>query len=97
METTTLQARIDNPAFLVPGALEALQSLHKGIQRTGLDPKLLELMNLRASQINGCGVCVAAAPEDRPQAGRDRRPPAGGERAGATRRSSPTPSGRRWR
>ena len=63
METTTLQARIDNPAFLVPGALEALQSLHKGIQRTGLDPKLLELMNLRASQINGCGVCALQHPK----------------------------------
>lgn len=63
METTTLEARIDNPAFVVPGGLEALQSLAKGIQRTGLDPKLLELMHLRASQINGCGVCALQHPK----------------------------------
>ena len=63
METATLQARIDNPAFVVPGAMEALQSLHKAITRTRLDPKLLELMNLRASQINGCGVCALQHPK----------------------------------
>lgn len=63
METATLQARIGNPAFVVPDAMDALQSLHKAIQRTGLDPKLLELMNLRASQINGCGVCALQHPK----------------------------------
>ncbi len=63
MRTTTLQARIDNPAFVVPGAMDALQSLNKAIHRTGLDPKLLELINLRASQINGCGVCALQHPK----------------------------------
>lgn len=63
METPTLQARIGNPAFVVPDAMDALQSLHKAIQRTRLDPKLLELMNLRASQINGCGVCALQHPK----------------------------------
>ena len=63
METATLQARIGNPAFVVPGAMDALQGLHKAITRTGLDPKLLELINMRASQINGCGVCALQHPK----------------------------------
>jgi len=63
MDTQTLQARIGNPALVVPGAMDALQSLNKAIQRTGLDPKLLELMHLRASQINGCGVCAVQHPK----------------------------------
>ena len=63
MPTTTLQARIANPALVVPGAIDALQSLHKAIQQTRLDAKLLELINLRASQINGCGVCALQHPK----------------------------------
>ena len=63
METTTLEARITNPAFAVPGAMDALQALHKSITRARLSPGLLELMNLRASQINGCGVCAVQHPK----------------------------------
>jgi AhpD family alkylhydroperoxidase len=49
--------RMANPVMHVDGALEALQALHKTIvgARVGID---LELVNLRASQINGCGVCT---------------------------------------
>jgi AhpD family alkylhydroperoxidase len=61
-EVTTLQARIDHPAFAVPGAFEALQALSKSITRTGIPPKTLELIHLRASQINGCGVCAVQHP-----------------------------------
>ncbi|MEV7396393.1 carboxymuconolactone decarboxylase family protein [Aeromicrobium sp. NPDC092404] len=53
-----MQARMDNPAVAVPGALEALQSLSKAIHRTGLPDTTSELVHLRASQINGCGVCL---------------------------------------
>jgi AhpD family alkylhydroperoxidase len=63
MQTTTVQARITNPALAVPGALEAMQALHKAIGRVGLPPGLLELMHLRASQINGCGVCAVQHPK----------------------------------
>ena len=63
METTTLEARITNPAFAVPGAMDALQAINKAISRVGIDPKLLELMHLRASQINGCGVCAVQHPK----------------------------------
>ena len=61
-ETTTLHARMNHPAFVVPGAFDALQALSKAINNTGVSPKLLELISLRASQINGCGVCAVQHP-----------------------------------
>ena len=62
-DTATVQARIPHPAFAVPKAMDALQALGKAVQRTGLSPRLLELLHLRASQINGCGVCVVQHPK----------------------------------
>jgi AhpD family alkylhydroperoxidase len=47
-----------NPVMSLPGAFEALQALHKSIEKGGLPRATLELTNLRASQINGCSVCV---------------------------------------
>jgi AhpD family alkylhydroperoxidase len=57
-----MQARMQNPVLAVPAALQALQALNKAIHATGLDPKTIELVNLRASQINGCGVCAVQHP-----------------------------------
>jgi AhpD family alkylhydroperoxidase len=62
MQTTTIEARMANPALVVPGALDALQALGAAIQDCGVPPTTLELMNLRASQINGCGVCAVQHP-----------------------------------
>jgi AhpD family alkylhydroperoxidase len=53
-----MQSRLKNPAMLVPGALQALQSFAKCVERSGLPPKTIELIHMRASQINGCGVCL---------------------------------------
>jgi len=61
--TTTLEPRITNPAFAVPGAMDALTALSKAISRVKLSPRMLELMHLRASQINGCGVCAVQHPK----------------------------------
>jgi AhpD family alkylhydroperoxidase len=47
-----------NPALALPGALEAIQALHKSIETCGVPRATFELTNLRASQINGCSVCV---------------------------------------
>ncbi len=58
-----MQARMQNPALAVPAALQALQALSKAIQATGLPRKTIELVSLRASQINGCGVCAVQHPE----------------------------------
>ncbi len=61
-ETATLQARMSHPAFAVPGAFDALQALSKAAHEADISPKLLELIALRASQINGCGVCAVQHP-----------------------------------
>ena len=58
-----MQARMQNPALAVPGALQALQGLSKAILATGLPRKTVELLSLRASQINGCGVCAVQHPQ----------------------------------
>jgi AhpD family alkylhydroperoxidase len=53
-----MQARITNPAVLVPGAMQALQALSASVENSGLPAKTLGLVHLRASQINGCSVCL---------------------------------------
>jgi AhpD family alkylhydroperoxidase len=52
-----MTARMTNPAFAVDGAMDALNALSKSISRARL-PIGRELVHLRASQINGCSVCV---------------------------------------
>lgn len=58
----SMEPRMDHPAFVVPGAMDALQALGAATGGAGLDPILVELVNLRASQINGCSVCVDGHP-----------------------------------
>ncbi|MFD1936948.1 MULTISPECIES: carboxymuconolactone decarboxylase family protein [Nonomuraea] len=53
-----MEARMGNPATVVPGAMQGLLAVGKAVEGTGLPKNLLELVNLRASQINGCSVCV---------------------------------------
>jgi AhpD family alkylhydroperoxidase len=47
-----------NPALILPGAMEGLTALQKSIVKSGLPRATVELANLRASQINGCSVCL---------------------------------------
>ena len=47
-----------NPAMVVPGAMEALYALSMASAKGGLRRKTIHLVHLRASQINGCGVCL---------------------------------------
>ena len=53
----TLTPRMANPAFALPEAMPALMALGKAISRARVELPL-ELLHLRASQVNGCGVCV---------------------------------------
>ena len=53
-----MHARIKNPALVVPGALEALQNLGAAARSCGLPAATLYLVEARASQINGCSVCL---------------------------------------
>lgn len=43
---------------LAPDAFEVVMALGKVAAEAGLDKELLELVKLRASQINGCAFCV---------------------------------------
>lgn len=52
-----MQARMKNPALVLPEAMQALQALGKATHK-GLPASTIKLVHLRASQINGCGVCV---------------------------------------
>jgi len=52
-----LQARMPNPAFVVGGVYEALMDFNKAVEPSGLSAAVRELVNIRASQLNGCGVC----------------------------------------
>ncbi len=53
-----MNSRIDNPALVVPGALQALQGIADAARQSDVPATTLYLVELRASQINGCGVCV---------------------------------------
>ncbi|WP_446745296.1 carboxymuconolactone decarboxylase family protein [Silvibacterium acidisoli] len=41
-----------------PEAVQAMYGLERVIRNSGLDPKIIELVKTRASQINGCAFCV---------------------------------------
>lgn len=69
-----MQARMKNPALVLPDALQALQALDRATHRAGLPATTRQLVHLRASQINACSVCVAMHAEELKQAGEsDRR------------------------
>jgi AhpD family alkylhydroperoxidase len=53
-----MQARMNNPATVVPGAMQALLTLGECVNKGGVPPQTLHLVHLRSSQINGCSVCV---------------------------------------
>ena len=53
-----MQPRIKNPAITMPGAMEALQKLGGAARRVGVPATTLYLIEVRASQINGCSVCL---------------------------------------
>jgi AhpD family alkylhydroperoxidase len=64
-----MQARMTNPAMVVPGALDALIALGTSTKESGMPSRTLDLVHVRASQINGCSVCVDMHSRDAKQAG----------------------------
>jgi AhpD family alkylhydroperoxidase len=52
-----MQARMKNPIFVLPGAMKALHALGAAAM-DGVPERTLELVHLRASQINGCALCI---------------------------------------
>jgi AhpD family alkylhydroperoxidase len=63
-----MQPRMNHPAMVVPDAMKMLQALG-AVTKQGLPEKLLELVHLRASQINGCSACVDMHPKIARKAG----------------------------
>jgi AhpD family alkylhydroperoxidase len=49
--------------------MEGIQSLLKAARKGGVPGKTLELVHLRASQINGCSFCVVAGTQSAKKAG----------------------------
>ena len=52
-----MKARIDL-MHVNPGVIQAMFGLEKQIAKAGLDHRLLDLVRMRASQINGCSYCL---------------------------------------
>jgi AhpD family alkylhydroperoxidase len=52
-----MQARMKQPVMIFPEAMNAMQALGESTKKV-LPSNLLEIIHLRASQINGCSVCV---------------------------------------
>jgi AhpD family alkylhydroperoxidase len=52
-----MKARLDY-ARLAPGVYDAMECLDRYLQTCGLEDSLLNLVRLRASQINGCAYCL---------------------------------------
>jgi AhpD family alkylhydroperoxidase len=49
---------MNHPAQVVADAMPSLIALSVAVKKAGVPSKTLELVHLRASQINGCSVCV---------------------------------------
>jgi AhpD family alkylhydroperoxidase len=47
-----------NPVLVIPEAMGAILALLKSVEGRGLPARTVGLVHLRASQINGCSVCV---------------------------------------
>lgn len=52
-----MQPRMNIPA-LAPGLFKAVLALDQAVKASEIDPDLLHLVKVRASQINGCAYCV---------------------------------------
>ncbi len=52
-----MNSRID-PRTVSPKTIKAMLGLEKYLHRSGLDPRLLNLVNMRVSQMNGCAYCI---------------------------------------
>jgi len=53
-----MQARMKNPAVIIPDAMQAIQALTKATYGGGVPEATLALVHLRISQVNGCSPCV---------------------------------------
>lgn len=64
-----MQSRMKNPVMVIPDAMKALHALSSAVGKSGVPKSTLGLVELRASQINGCGVCLDMHAREMRQAG----------------------------
>lgn len=64
-----MQARMNHPALMIPEVMQAMQALGIAAKKNGLSDRLLELVYLRASQINACSACLDMHPKLAKRAG----------------------------
>lgn len=64
-----MKARMQNPALLFPEAMQALFALGAAPKKSTLPDSTVKLVQLRASQINGCGLCVDMHSQEMKKAG----------------------------
>jgi AhpD family alkylhydroperoxidase len=62
--------RVDYMAAF-PSGVKAMLGLEKAVHESGLEPELLELVKLRASQLNGCAYCLDMHSKDARARGED--------------------------
>jgi len=64
-----MQARMKNPAMIIPEAMQALLALVGSAKKAGVPQRTLDLVHLRANQVNGCSVCVDLGSRELKKAG----------------------------
>ena len=64
-----MEPRIKEPLALLPDVMAPIQALLKSAYSSGVPRATLELVHLRASQINGCAWCVVSGTQQSAKAG----------------------------
>ncbi len=64
-----MTARLNDPYKLAPEAIKAMLALEAAIKGSTLEQSLIELVKMRASQINGCAFCLHMHSTDARKAG----------------------------
>ena len=65
MPDKSTQPRLDITK-VSPGLYKAMAGLQNYVDASGLERKLLDLIKVRASQINGCAYCIVMHTNDAP-------------------------------
>ena len=61
--------RVNAGKYMTSGPARAMLALQQEVDRSGLDRKLMELVKIRASQMNGCAYCLDMHTKDARAAG----------------------------
>lgn len=69
MEMIMTHPRLTNPFKHAPEGIKAMVALEESFKTSGLEHSLIELVKLRASQINGCAYCLHIHTTDARKAG----------------------------